>query len=68
MNTKMTFTVSGHNDHIGLYEEIGTVEARTARGANQIAKRLWGADKWSEIYLRDEEGKVYEFGNRYPDW
>ena len=59
---EMTYTVSGHNDHIGLYEEIGVVTAKTPRGANQIAKRQWGADKWSEIYLRDQDGNVYEFG------
>ena len=65
---KMRFQVSGHNDHVGVYESIGIVEAKTPRGANQIAKRKFGADKWSDIYVVDEKGNVYEFGNNYPDY
>ncbi len=57
-----TFTISGHNDHIGVYEKIGTVEAKTPRGANRIAKSLYGSDKWSDIYLHDEDGTFYQFG------
>ena len=44
-----SYRVSGHNDtgdnefgQGGVYNVLGIVQAKSPRGANQIAHRLWG--------------------------
>ncbi len=66
--TKTTFSVLAHNDFTGLFETIGTVEAKTPKGANQIAWRKWGYDKWSQFTVFDQNGKGYEFGSSYNNY
>jgi hypothetical protein len=65
---KMIFEVTAHNDHTGVFEKLGTIEAKTPRGANQIAWKKWGYDKFSQFTFFAEDNKVYDFAqnfNRY---